>query len=631
MPNNVVQFTIKGNSKEAIEAMNRMRAAMRTVAKVAAVVGAALVAAFTAVIKPIIDVGSKVENLKIRLNALLGSTNEGSKAFSEMAKFASTVPFSFDAIMESATTLAGVVTGGVDEISKMMPIIADLATVSGLSIQDTTSQVQRMMAGGAAAADMFRERGITAMLGFEAGVSVSAKETKRRLIEAFEDPASKFRDASKKMATTWDGVLSMIGDKWFTFKNNIADAGIFNYIKAIAITIDNYMGRALKASGDTAKSWSDFLINSINRIIKGVGFLADIFRGLNAVWVGLKIAFAVFAEGVFRQLVLIEKAVKVLLHAVSILTLDLMEIPVEKFILMETSLGEATKRTKELKEEFNSLTAESMPSEEIALFSGEVERTFADLNALAVSTTDNIKAVVAPLSEFQLEWNSAQKEFLTQQSEYYKTFAESFHKTMSKTIDSISSGIAGVIVDGGNLMKVFEGIAKDLLKTLLSSLIKMSIQKLITDKAAVAGEVSKAGAGGTASMAAAPFPINLGAPAFGASMAAAAAGFGAIGIAHGGLSNVPAEATYLLDKGERVLSPNQNSDFTSFINGNRGGGSSGVSIENVEIHILENATNAQSLLDMDEKDLEEIVATKIIGALDSLDRKGVRPLSAERE
>jgi hypothetical protein len=37
------------------------------------------------------------------------------------------------------------------------------------------------------------------------------------------------------------------------------------------------------------------------------------------------------------------------------------------------------------------------------------------------------------------------------------------------------------------------------------------------------------------------------------------------GAAHGGLTNVPAESTYLLAQGERVLSPAQNRDFTSFI------------------------------------------------------------------
>lgn len=37
------------------------------------------------------------------------------------------------------------------------------------------------------------------------------------------------------------------------------------------------------------------------------------------------------------------------------------------------------------------------------------------------------------------------------------------------------------------------------------------------------------------------------------------------GIAHGGLDYVPEESTYLLDKGERVLSPRQNSDLTNFM------------------------------------------------------------------
>ncbi len=38
------------------------------------------------------------------------------------------------------------------------------------------------------------------------------------------------------------------------------------------------------------------------------------------------------------------------------------------------------------------------------------------------------------------------------------------------------------------------------------------------------------------------------------------------GIAHGGLTNVPEEATYLLQRDERVLSPNQNKDLVNFMN-----------------------------------------------------------------
>ena len=42
--------------------------------------------------------------------------------------------------------------------------------------------------------------------------------------------------------------------------------------------------------------------------------------------------------------------------------------------------------------------------------------------------------------------------------------------------------------------------------------------------------------------------------------------------AHGGLDYVPAEQTYKLQRGERVVSPKQNEDLTSFL---EGGGMSG--------------------------------------------------------
>lgn len=94
---------------------------------------------------------------------------------------------------------------------------------------------------------------------------------------------------------------------------------------------------------------------------------------------------------------------------------------------------------------------------------------------------------------------------------------------------------------------------------------------------AIADSVVKIQAG-IADAADQPFPTNL------AAMAVVAAETGSIlstikstkmnvsGIAHGGLTNVPSESTYLLDKGERVLSPNQNRDLTDFLNGNGGGG-----------------------------------------------------------
>ena len=121
-----------------------------------------------------------------------------------------------------------------------------------------------------------------------------------------------------------------------------------------------------------------------------------------------------------------------------------------------------------------------------------------------------------------------------------------------------------------------------------------------------------------------PYPLNIVAAA-----AALAQGFVQVaniravasGIAHGGLTTVPKEQTYLLDRGERVLSPRQNEDLTEFLEGQAGGG---VTIENVTLHILENATDLDVLRGMDKADWQDIVYEKVVPALNELRRMGVK-------
>ncbi len=184
---------------------------------------AALGVAIVGFSKAVIDANSIMEDYNLRIKILLGTQAESTELFQDMTKFAAEVPFAFQEIMGAATQLTGVLKGGGDEVTSLMPLIADLAAVSGLGIQTTTEQIIRMFSAGAASADLFRERGITAMLGFQAGVSVSADETRRRVIEAWEMTGSKFKGATEAMKDTWTGQVSIMGDAWFTFKNNVAD------------------------------------------------------------------------------------------------------------------------------------------------------------------------------------------------------------------------------------------------------------------------------------------------------------------------------------------------------------------------------------------------------------------------
>jgi len=145
---------------------------------------------------------------------------------------------------------------------------------------------------------------------------------------------------------------------------------------------------------------------------------------------------------------------------------------------------------------------------------------------------------------------------------------------------------------------------------------------------AVAEALIAAYLAGSKALASVPFPFNLAAAA-----AVTAEGLATVerirrvNIAHGGLEDVPADGTFLLQSGERVLSTPQNRDLTRFLSdaGGTGGQGPGLVIENLTIHVLENATSAQALLSMDTAALRQVVSERIIPMLDDLARLGIRP------
>ncbi len=201
-----------------------------------------------------LDAARLAENYRTRLEVLMGSQREANDLFEAMRKYAARVPFELRDIVGAATQLAGVVRGGADEVARLMPLIGDLAAASGLSIRETTSQVIRMWSAGAQAADMFRERGILAMLGFRAGVSYSIEETRRQLLAAWEAPESRFRGATERMAANWDGMVSMIEDKWFQFQAAVMDAGVFDALKVQTLEWDRALADMLAPDGTLTKA-----------------------------------------------------------------------------------------------------------------------------------------------------------------------------------------------------------------------------------------------------------------------------------------------------------------------------------------------------------------------------------------
>jgi hypothetical protein len=255
------------------------------------------------------------QSYELRLTSLLRSQSEGKRMFKEMSQFAMEVPQTYKEILEASTRLSSVMTGGVDEVKKWMPIISDLAAVTGMELNDVTQQIIRMYSSSAAAADMFRERGVLAMLGFKAKTIYTVEETRKKIIEAYESADSMFRGASDSLMKTWGGLMSNLQDLWFRFQNLVMDSGLMDYMKSEVSSVLSKINDMAK-SGDLerwAKIISDNVVGALKKFKEIIEFLwekRDIFKTMFEIFIIFEVSKALGA--VAFAIYEIAKAFKVL-------------------------------------------------------------------------------------------------------------------------------------------------------------------------------------------------------------------------------------------------------------------------------------------------------------------------------
>jgi hypothetical protein len=246
------------------------------------------------VIRSLVNTGKEIESLQVRLKFLFGTAEEGARAFEKMAEFASRVPFSLEEIQAGSGVLS-VVSKDADELARIMEITGNVAAVTGLDFRTTAEQIQRSLSAGISSADLFRERGVKAMLGFSAGATVSVEETAEALNKIF-GPGGKFGDATGELAKTFEGTLSMIGDKFFNFKREILEAGFFPELKNQFGDLDKFLQENQKTLDEMAETIGITLAISVKKLAEGLKF---VHQNLDAFIVGIKVIIALKVARVF--------------------------------------------------------------------------------------------------------------------------------------------------------------------------------------------------------------------------------------------------------------------------------------------------------------------------------------------
>ncbi|MCF8098491.1 MAG: hypothetical protein K9K65_11665, partial [Desulfarculaceae bacterium] len=229
--------------------------------------------------KSFLDVSRETENYATRLSTLLGSQQKATEAMAYFQEVAAKVPFTLQDVVESGTSLESF---GASHQKWLNPL-TDLAAVMGISLPEAAQALGRAYAGGAGAADIFRERGILQIIkdsakmraGIEDITKLTLPQFRKLMLLTFTDSDGKIAGASQKLASNWDGMISMLSDKWYQFRQKMMAAGVFDLLKTqLQRLLD-----ALDKNGDKLTTWAQAAGKAVTKLMqKGVNFVENIIK-----------------------------------------------------------------------------------------------------------------------------------------------------------------------------------------------------------------------------------------------------------------------------------------------------------------------------------------------------------------
>ena len=469
-------------------------------------------------IKSILNVGSTVEQLRLRFAFLFKGVKEGDKAFQGLIDFASRVPFSLEEIQAGAGNLA-VVTKNAEELNEILKITGNVASVTGLDFRTTAEQIQRSFSSGIGSADLFRERGVRALLGFKAGVQVTTEDTKKRFRELFGE-GGEFEKATEVLSTSFTGTLSMLSDKLFKFRLDTAQAGFFDFIKQGLAEINKLIESNSEVLTSFGEKLSDGLITATKQIIIGSAVIIEaikpIFQFVGKSLLGLFDFLRTLPDGVrtfgilgFLMLGGKGKALVILVGGfideirsmMGDLLMDfanfnqkILEIRKSLFLVSDENfvkilnqnnqlIGIATNLKKPINEYRKELEATSggldTTTKKLTEFLESLEAK-ALISAKQVEEILNkLKGATEESKKVGIELGKVKDNILTAFKKDFESINETLGKMAQSGIKAFSRGLAESLVMGKKLNMTMKEIAQKLLIDILSFTIQIVIQEVI--------------------------------------------------------------------------------------------------------------------------------------------------------
>lgn len=249
----------------------------------------------------ILGAGADWEMMTVRMTALEGSTQKAAETMDFLRERAKTLPGTLNDLVGASASLKAF---GMD-IRTWVDPLADVAAFMQITLPEAASAMGRAFAGGAGAADIFREKGVLGIIAKQAGITYDAllkldkAEFQKKMYEAFTAAGTGIAGMSDKLGKTLGGLMSNVTDSFDEFKRQVADAifpaakrAVESFLVVIAkLSADGTLRRwALQAGIAMAEMWNAGL-DFIPTFISGLGKVGDTFYALRKIVLALAINY----------------------------------------------------------------------------------------------------------------------------------------------------------------------------------------------------------------------------------------------------------------------------------------------------------------------------------------------------
>jgi hypothetical protein len=429
------------------------------------------------VLRGIVNAGMQIEELGVQLEALFGSAKKGQSALDAVTKFAKTTPFELSNIQQGVTALATVSEKAESlgvSFEELLKITGNTAVQLGGDFALASQQIQRSFSAGIGSADLFRDRAVTAMAGFQAGVAYNVDESVKKLAGAF-GTGGKFGELTNKLAETLKGTVSNLKDAYFTIQTEIAK-GFFDELKRQLGDLKKFTEDNDQAIRRLSREMGENLAVAILKVSNALKTLTTNFRdyqsiiGLVAIatggFTGKLIGAGLIIDDVKRRIDKLagkDNEIKINLDALY----DDMPQALEKVKEAVVDLAQAEESIAKAKEK-------ELKLQNFLLEQANMKRLkFHELE------TEGVKK----LQEMNITFEQMNKNSLEQLKEKFTNIGTTIKENLNAGITSFSNALSRSLILGEDLGKAFKSMVQDaLIQTvaiLIEIVIRMGIQKLL--------------------------------------------------------------------------------------------------------------------------------------------------------